>query len=82
MITRELVGISRSDASVAPTGVCGCLKAWITCGDKENYEQQLYDISIKKKHSRVTRVLLCCPLNVKNGTVGTCDMQVGDTLHL
>lgn len=34
VITRELVGISRGDASVAPTGVGGCLEAWITCGDK------------------------------------------------
>lgn len=34
MITRELVGISRSDASVAPTGVGGSLEAWITCGDQ------------------------------------------------
>lgn len=34
VITRELVGISRGDASVAPTGVGGCLEAWITCEDK------------------------------------------------
>lgn len=32
MITRKLVGVSRSDASIAPTGVGGSLKAWITCG--------------------------------------------------
>lgn len=34
VITRELVGISRGEASVAPTGVGGCLEAWITCRDK------------------------------------------------
>lgn len=34
MITRKLVGVSRSDASIAPTGVGGSLKAWITCGKK------------------------------------------------
>lgn len=34
MITRELVGISRSDASIAPTSVGCCLEAWITCGSK------------------------------------------------
>lgn len=39
VITRELVGISRGDASVAPTGVGGCLKAWITCGDKMSQQQ-------------------------------------------
>lgn len=34
MITRELVGVSGSDASVAPAGVGGCLEAWITCGNR------------------------------------------------
>lgn len=34
VITRELVGISRSDASIATTGVGGCLEARITCGNK------------------------------------------------
>lgn len=31
LITRKLIGVSRSDASVAPTGVGGGLEAWITC---------------------------------------------------
>lgn len=31
MITRKLIGVSRSDASVAPAGVGGGLEAWITC---------------------------------------------------
>ena len=36
MITRELVGVSRSDASIAPAGVGGRLEAWIACGNKVN----------------------------------------------
>lgn len=34
VITRELVGVSRSDASIAPTSVSSRLEAWITCGQK------------------------------------------------
>ncbi len=34
MITRELVGVSRSDAGVAAAGVGGRLEAWITYANK------------------------------------------------
>lgn len=31
MITRKLVGVSRSDSGVGPAGVGGSLEAWIPC---------------------------------------------------
>lgn len=36
VITRELVGVSRSDARVAPAGVSGGLEAGITCRAQKN----------------------------------------------
>lgn len=30
-ITRKLVGVSRGDSSVGPTGVGGGLEAWVPC---------------------------------------------------
>lgn len=44
VITRELVGVSRSDASIAPTGVGGCLEAWITCGNKIPVNNRCVDV--------------------------------------
>lgn len=43
VITRKLVGVSRSDAGVAPTGVGGGLEARITCGKKISVQQRLKD---------------------------------------
>lgn len=34
MITRKLIGVARSDAGVAATGVGGGLEAWITCRER------------------------------------------------
>lgn len=79
VITRELVGISRSDASVAPAGVGGGLEARVTCGDKIAVKRRGCPESARFGRKQ-TGPWLCCPLTVKPGTV--CDMQVGDILHL